>query len=182
MAYFTGLPHCAHLVPRKSTIQKTFTHSDFFIILCFRWFAMTGSACSNHTVKFWSSLRLYYYSINELLNLYNCESGAQRTRIHQKPSLTLYLDSPHIFFHNTILNLQGGVKFPTGGKSGSTIPDSPRAPFALKTKGSADLVRFQSRRYSPDERGFKKEIMQCTAFWRCFAFICLFHLKMRIGA
>ncbi len=34
-------------VPRNSTIQKTFTYIDFFIILCFRWLTMTGSAGSD---------------------------------------------------------------------------------------------------------------------------------------
>jgi hypothetical protein len=71
-------------------------------------------------------------------------------------NMFITIDKEIIFSHNTLLNLQGGAKFPTGGKPGSMIPDSPRALFVLKTKGSADLVKFQSRRYSPDERGLER--------------------------
>ena len=47
---------------------------------------------------------------------------------------------------------QGGVQFPTGGKQKSSV--SPRAPILYFSiwMGSADPVRFRSRRYSPDAR------------------------------
>ncbi len=54
------------------------------------------------------------------------------------PSLHLYKICYNKYIK--ITSLQGGAQFPTGGQA-----------HELR-EGAADLVKFQSRRYSPDER------------------------------